>query len=191
MAGHPLIGRYLRQLSDRLPADTVDELADGLHETWTHFLERGDDAEAAARAAIAEFGTPAQVVDAFVADAPGRRTARALLATGPLVGACWAACLIEARAWTWPIPTGVRAGYAAAVVTVVICLLIAASSRHGYRRTRLGDVGAAALVPLDLVMIAAVALAGSTFVWPVIVAVPASVIRILLITRALPGRAAR
>jgi hypothetical protein len=39
----------------------------------------------------------------FTRQAPGRRAARLLLATGPLVGACWAAALTSGRAWTWPV----------------------------------------------------------------------------------------
>ncbi|MCI0690300.1 MAG: hypothetical protein L0Y54_24135, partial [Sporichthyaceae bacterium] len=107
MASHQLIDAYLAELGARLPADTIDELADGLTETWQHHLRLGINPDQAARAAIAEFGTTQQINDAFVASAPGRRTARMLLATGPLAGICWGTSLITAKAWTWPIP---RAG---------------------------------------------------------------------------------
>ncbi|MFP5372652.1 MAG: permease prefix domain 1-containing protein, partial [Actinomycetes bacterium] len=150
MAGHRLIDAYLDALAGRLPADTVDELADGLIETWHHYVDRGLSPDAAAKAAIAEFGTPHQVNDAFVAQAAGRRTARALLATGPIVGACWAASFITGQAWTWAAPAAVAAAFAVALAGVVGCLLAAATTRHHYRRTHLGVAGAIGLATLDV-----------------------------------------
>jgi hypothetical protein len=104
VAGHQLIDDHLSRLARRLPADTVDELADGLTETWQHHLAAGLHTDEAARAAIGEFGTPDQITAAFIAQAPGRRTARMLLATGPPIGLCWGASLVTAQVWTWPIP---------------------------------------------------------------------------------------
>src|SRR5690348_7361163 len=109
MAGHHLIDDHLAALGTSLPADTVDELADGLTETWQHHLATGLTPTEAAHAAIAEFGTPEQITRAFVAQAPGRRTARLLLATGPIIGASWAASLVIAHAWTWPVPAAAKA----------------------------------------------------------------------------------
>lgn len=186
MAGHHLIDAYLAELAGRLPPEVVDELADGLRETWRHHLARGLGPTAAAHAAIAEFGTPAQVTDAFVADATGRRTARVLLATGPVFGACWGTSLVTARAWTWPIPVTASAAFAFALVAAVGCLAAAATSRHDYRRTRLGDLGAAGLAGLDTVMIAAVTIAAPAPVWPMAVAVPASLVRIAMTVSRLP-----
>lgn len=177
MASHQLIDAYLDELAGRLPADAVDEIADGLHEAWRHHLDRGVAPSEAARAAIAEFGPAAQVIDAFVVNATGRRTARLLLATGPIIGICWGASLLLARAWTWPIPAPAAGVFAAALLTVVACLVMAATSRHGYRRTRLGHVGAAGLVALDTTMIAAVLLAAPTLVWPMALAIAASLAR--------------
>ena len=82
MASHPLIDDYVTGLARRLPADTVDELGDGLTEAWQQHLDAGLSPTEAARTAIAEFGTPDQITDAFVAQAPGRRRALLLLATG-------------------------------------------------------------------------------------------------------------
>jgi hypothetical protein len=129
MAGHDLIAAYLGELAGRLPADTVDELADGLRETWHHYLDRGLSPTAAAHAAIAEFGAPAQITDAFVAEATGRRTARILLATGPIFGACWGTSLIAGQAWTWSMPVIGAAAFAVNLVAVVGCLAAAATSR--------------------------------------------------------------
>jgi len=183
MASHQLIDAYLDELSRRLPADAVDELADGLHETWRHHLDQGLTSAEAAVAAIAEFGTPTQVNDAFVTHATGRRAARLLLATGPIVGVCWGTSLIAAHAWTWSIPATAASLYATALLSVVACLIAAATSRHDYRRTRLGHIGAAGLVALDAVMLAAVVLAAPILVWPMVIAIPVSLVRMGLTLR--------
>src|SRR5215207_2147111 len=107
MASHRLIEEYLAELARHLPADVVDELADGLIETWRHFASSGLAPTSAARAAIAEFGTPEEITRGFVAQAPGRRTAVLLLASGPLVGVCWGTTLVAAEVWTWPVPVPV------------------------------------------------------------------------------------
>lgn len=190
MARHRLIEAYLAELAGRLPAGTVDELADGLLETWQRHLGRGLTPAAAAHAAIAEFGTPDEVTAAFVQQAAGRRAARALLATGPVVGGCWGASLITAEAWAWPVPAAAAAAFAVALGGVVGCLVAAAASRRSYRLTRLGDVGAAGLVVLDAalltVVLAAVVLHSSAPVWPMAAAIPASLIRIAVTLRRLP-----
>lgn len=186
MASHPLIDSYLAGMATRLPADSVDELADGLIETWQHHLARGLTPTAAARTAIAEFGTPHRIVDEFVAQAPGRRTARLLLATGPVVGGCWGASLIAGKVWTWPIQPLLAAAYALALLAVVLTLLAAGTTRHSYRRTRLGTIGALTLVVLDAAMITAVAVLTPLFAWPMAVAIPASLARIGLTIQALP-----
>jgi hypothetical protein len=66
------------------------------------------------------------------------------------------------------------------------CLLAAATSRHSYRRTLLGDVGGAGLVVLDTAMLAAVLVAAPAFVWPMALAVPASVTRIAMTLHRIP-----
>ena len=188
MAGHHLIDAYLRELAGRLPADAVDELADGLQETWRDHLSRGSSPAAAAAEAIAEFGTPRQVTDAFVAQSPGRGIARILLATGPVAGVGWGASLIAAEAWTWPIPAALPSTYAVLLLCVVGCLLAAAGSKHSYRRTRFGLIGAVGLIALDTSMLAGFLLAASAWVWPVALAVPASLIRITITLRLMPIR---
>jgi hypothetical protein len=177
MASHQLIDAYLGELAGRLPADAVDEIADGLQEAWHHHLDLGVAPAEAAQAAIAEFGPPTLVARAFVVNATGRRTARLLLATGPIIGISWGASLLIAQVWTWSIPAPAGGVFAATLLTVVGCLVMAATSRHDYRRTRLGHVGAAGLVALDTAMIAAVLLAAPTLVWPMAIAITASLAR--------------
>ena len=186
MAGHQLIDVHLADLRHRLPAEAVDELADGLAETWHHHLAVGRSDQDAARAAIAEFGTTEQITTAFVASAPGRRTARILLATGPLAGICWGTSLIAARVWTWPLPSVVAVLFALVLLAVVAALAVAASSRRSYRRTRFGGAGGLGLLVLDAGMLAGVVLVAPALVWPMAVAVPVSLARIALTLHALP-----
>lgn len=191
MASHQLIDQHLAELARLLPGQAVDELADGLYETWQHHLATGLPPAAAARVAIAEFGTTAEITAAFTAQAPGRRAAQLLLATGPLVGLCWGASLVTGQVWTWPIPMAAIAVFAAALLATVTALLAAATSRHSYRRTRLGGVGGLGLSVLDLAMIAAVVLAAPGLAWPAILAIPASLLRIGWTVRRLPATLAR
>jgi hypothetical protein len=191
MASHELIDAHLAALARRLPSDAVDELTDGLVESWQHHRAAGLATADAARAAIAEFGTAEQIADAFVAQSPGRRSARTLLATGPLVGACWGASLGYAHAWTWPVPAPAAAGFAATLVVVVAVLVAAATSRHSYARARLGVAGGLGLVALDVAMLVAVPLLAPTLVWPMLAAIVASLARVGLTLRALPVTLAR
>lgn len=100
----PLIEEYAARLRRSLPADLAEETAAGLTETYERHLADGAAEEAAARDTITEFGDQDLVIGQFTRQAPGRRAARLLLATGPLAGSCWAAGLITSRAWAWPVP---------------------------------------------------------------------------------------
>ena len=160
MASHQLIGAYLGSVAPRLPADTVDELADGLTETYRRHRRAGLDADTAARSAVREFGAPDLVVAAFVRQSAGRRTARALMSTGPLVGLCWAATLL----------------------TVIAALALAATART-WRRTRIAALAGLGLVALDATLVAAVVALRPGFVWPMVLAVPASLARLAFTTR--------
>jgi hypothetical protein len=186
MAGHHLTDAYLATLRRSLPADTVDELADGLTETYQRHVESGLAPDEAATTAIADFGTPGQVTAAFTKHAPGRRAARILLATGPLVGACWGVALVMARFWTWPVPATATIAVAAGLLVVVSLLVAAATSRRGYRRTRIAAIGGLGLILLDVTMPAAVVLAAPILVWPMALAIPASLTRAALTLRVLP-----
>lgn len=185
MASHTLIDAHIAELARQLPAEAVDELADGLTETYKQQLARGLPPTAAADAAIAEFGHPDQIIAAFTRQAPGRRTALALLATGPIFAACWGPSLILGGSWAWPVPTLVPVAFGLILLGVVATLITAAISRR-YSRTRLAMVGATGLIALDLAMLALVLLAAPTLVWPMIFAIPASLTRIGLTARTLP-----
>jgi hypothetical protein len=185
VAGHPLIDEYLATLARRLPADTVAELADGLTETYERHRAEGLDPDPAAVAALAEFGTHEAVLAAFVRDAPGRRLARALLVTGPLVGLCWATVVLRAGA----VPVPLRVGFGTALVAVVATLAYAATGRR--YRSRIGAAGGLGLVALDATALALVVAAAVPYTWPLALAVAASLTRIALTTRYLPRVLAR
>jgi len=186
MAGHELIDAYLAAIAGRLPAGTVEELADGLTETYRKHRLAGLDPDPAAAAAIADFGEPGVVVAAFVRQSPGRRAARAWLYSGPAVGMCWATTLIASHAWTWPVPVPVRAGIGLVLLAVIAILAIAATARRSYRRTQVSAAGGLALIVLDATMLAAVVVIGPAFVWPMALAIPASVTRMALSAGAIP-----
>jgi hypothetical protein len=76
-------------------AAILDELRDGLHQAAAR---RGGTDPAAA--AIAEFGSPAEVAAAFAGELAGdqaRRTARGYLLTGPPIGFLWLSALSAGR----------------------------------------------------------------------------------------------
>ncbi|HEU5160722.1 MAG TPA: hypothetical protein VFU43_27240 [Streptosporangiaceae bacterium] len=198
MAGHRLSGghpaplaRYLAELSGPLPADVVEELGDGLADTWRHYRELGLSPAAAADAAIADFGTPGQTIAAFVAHSPGRRLARTLLATGPVMAVCWGSALIAAHAWDWPVTAAAKAAFAVTLLAVVAVLVAAATSRYSLGRTRLAAAGALGLLVLDAAMLAAAVLIAPALAWPMAAAIAASLARIALTLRALPTALAR
>jgi hypothetical protein len=126
-----------------------------------------------------------------VAQAPGRRTALLLLATGPAVGACWGTALGTAHAWTWPVPAAVAVVTGLTFVAVLVCLVTAATSRHSYRRTRAGTVGALGLAGLDAAALSLLVLAAPALAWPLLAAVPLSLGRITLVMTRLPAILAR
>ncbi len=98
---------YLADLRRRLPAGITEEIADGLATGCEHRLALGQGENDAARAAIAEFGDPSRLAAEFTRDAPGRRAARILLASGPAVGGRTrhgspsAPCCCS-PSWSWP-----------------------------------------------------------------------------------------
>jgi hypothetical protein len=186
MPGHALIGSYLSGLRRRLPAGLADEVSDGLLEAYQYHLARGQGADEAARAAVTDTGDLAQVVGEFTRQSPGRRTARALLAIGPVVGACWVAALVITHAWAWPVPAAARLGFGAALLATIAVLAIAATSRRSYRRTRLTVLAGPGLIILDATLITAALLAAPALSWPLAAAIAASLTRITLTLTALP-----
>ncbi len=185
MASNDLIDGYVADLARRLPPDVVDELTDGVVETFHQHRARGLDPSAAAVAATADFGEPDQIGAAFARQAPGRRAAVALLATGPIFGALWGSSLITAKAWTWPIPAAAAIAFGTTLLIIVASLVAAATSRS-YARTRLASVGCSGLILLDLAMLAVIAVTSPTLVWPMALAIPASLVRVGISARSLP-----
>jgi hypothetical protein len=186
MAEHHLIDGYLTAIVRRLPADAVDELVDGLTETYRRHLSRGLTPAEAADAAIAEFGEPELVVAAFVNQSPGRRLARALLCSGPAVGICWGAALAADHAWSSPVPVALRVAFGLTLLTAIGSLVTAATGSRSYRRTRVSAAGGLGLILVDATMLAIVLLAAVPLAWPMALAIPASLTRIALTTRAIP-----
>jgi hypothetical protein len=184
VANHHLINAYLTAATARLPAAVVDELADGLTETYHRQQSLGLDPDAAAAAAIAEFGDFDRVLAAFVRQAPGRRTTRVLLRSGPAVGLCWGAALTTGHAWAWPIPVPVRVGVGLALIAVVATLAVAATGRRSYHRTRVAAAGGAVLIVLDAAALIAVGAVAPGFGWPLALAGVASLTRLVWTTRA-------
>jgi uncharacterized membrane protein len=176
---------YLSALSAQLPATVVEELADGLGQTQQRYLSEGLTPDAAAGAAMAEFGEPQVIVAAFTRLSPARRAARRLLAAGPVVGGCWAAALITGRAWTWPVPGAARLLFGVALIAVISLLAAAAFGRRYRSARRAGAAGCAGITALDSIMLITVMLAIPVLIWPVILAAAASAARLTFSARAL------
>ena len=171
MPGPRLIDGYLAELSADLPGRIVEELADGLDETYLRYVSQGMDPDAAARSAVAEFGEPRVVVAAFTEASRGRKTARRLLAAGPAVGMCWAIVLITGRAWTWPIPVVARVLFGVALITVIGLLAAAALGRHYRLVCRAAAAACVGTALLDTTMACTVLVIAPALVWLVAVAV--------------------
>jgi hypothetical protein len=189
MACHELITAQLDILAARLPSQAVEELADGLEEAYERRLEEYGDSEMAAREAIAEFGDAETIMTAFFRYSPWRRTALVLLTTGPIMGAAWGTTLLTADAWAWPVPLPARILYGVALATIVTVLIVVIREKHAYRRTRPATIaGALGLIALDGLALIAIATMAPVPTWPMAIAVPASLIRILATVRGLPQR---
>jgi hypothetical protein len=190
MAEPRLIRDYQSSLSAQLPASIVDELADGLTETYRSYLRQGLAPDIAAQAAIEEFGEPQVIVDEFARVHPARRTARKLLVTGPAVGACWATTLITSQARALPVPLSVRILLGLALIAT-IGLLAASAVGTTYRLTaRAGIAGCAAIAVLDTAMIMSVMFAIPSITLITIAAVAASTTRMTFSARTLTRLAA-
>jgi hypothetical protein len=185
MAEPSLIGGYLAELSAQLPAPIVAELADGLDQTHQYYLEQGLDPGAATAAALAEFGEPQIIVAAFTAASPARHGARRLLVAGPVVGACWAIALSINRAWFWPVPIDMRILAGTALIAVIGLLAAAAFGTHYRSAGRAATAGCIGMTALDTTMLIAAALAAPAVIWPIIMAVTASLARISFTARTL------
>ena len=180
-----LIRDYLAVLAAQLPAQIVEELADGLAETYQSYLRQGLTPDLAAESALAEFGGPHVIVAEFAQVNPARRGARRLLLAGPAVGGCWAAVLITGRAWAWPIPLPARIGFGLVLLTVIGLLAAAALGTRYQAAARAGIAGCLGITAIDTIAITGAVLASPT-VTPVIAgAMAASTARIALSVQAL------
>jgi hypothetical protein len=180
-----LIRDYLAVLAARLPAPIVEELADGLAETYQSYRRQGLAPGRAAGSAVAEFGDPHVIVAEFTRANPARRGARRLLLAGPVVGGCWAAVLITGRAWAWPLPLPARIGFGLALLTV-IGLLAAAALGTGYRAAaRAGIAGCLGIAAIDTLATTSAMLAIPAVTPVMIAAMAASAARIALSVQAL------
>jgi hypothetical protein len=125
------IATYLGELGARIRGprhrreQILAELRDGLDAATDKHAATGLTAEQAAPAAIAQFGSPQAVADAFapeLATAYARRTIAWYIATGPIVGVWWL-LLMQPHPWR----TGLIALLAAIPVLPLIGLAIAAA----------------------------------------------------------------
>jgi hypothetical protein len=190
-----LIRGYLAGLAARLPAPVVEELADGLTETYRFYLSRGLAPEAAASAAVAEFGPAEEIADGFAQVNPARHAARRLLGMGPVVGACWVAALLTSRAgrgwagWIAPGPAWAVAGLALAGL---IGLLAVAALGGRYRlAAATGVAGCFGFAALDVALILSAIFVLAPVSWVTAVAIAASVARIAVTARVLRPALAR
>ena len=181
----PLITSYLTGLRRSLPAPVADEAADGLIETYERQLAAGVGDQQAARAALADFGDLEMVVGEYTRQAPGRRAARLLLATGPAAGACWAVALITSRAWTWPVPAAARLAFGAVLLLTILTLLFVATSRHSYPRTRLALAAGPVIIALDTTAVAAALTVAPALTSVLLIAMAISLSRIAFTARTL------
>lgn len=185
MAEPGLIADYRSALARRLPAPLVDELADGLADTYQYYVDTGLSPDRAARTALAEFGDADTIAMAFAVNAPARRAARALLAMGPVTGACWAVALLSEHAGRWTLSDPATAGLAAglaAIIGLLACAARAGSYRLGRRAMTAACLG---LIALDCSLIAAVTAPGAVQNRLVALAVAAGAGRVWFTARAL------
>jgi hypothetical protein len=209
-----VIGDYLDELAGALigpaaaRAAILAEIGDGILEATGIYRARGMQPGEAARAAITEFGEPHAVAAAFgpgLAAHLARRTALALLASGPLVGAAWIggavlAALPPARyelsgAW-WALPV-------VALMLVVaapnMLLAVITTGRLGLRFTlpaslppRVAGIASLAAIAADGTLLGmlglyAVTTPASLPLLPVIPAITLSLARLALAARASRG----
>lgn len=185
MAGSGLITGYLKVLAERLPGPVVEELADGLDETYRRHLKLGLAPEAAAAAAVAEFGAPELIAAEFARAHPARRAARRLLMIGPVVGGCWAVALVTGRAWAWPVPVTVGLVPGLALLAIVALLAISALSTRYRPAARAGMAGCIGTAALDTAMISVVLTEDPAITRAAIIAMTASIVRVGLNARLL------
>ena len=177
-----LIRGYLQVLAAQLPGPIVEELTDGLTETYRSYRTRGLPADAAAEAAVEEFGSAEEILAGFARVNPARRAARRLLGIGPVVGGCWVAALATSRAWPGSLPTRVALGLA--LVSCIGLLAVAALDRRYRVAFYSGVAGCVGFAALDASLIVGVLVVAGVASWVTAVAMALSSARIALCARA-------
>jgi hypothetical protein len=177
-----LIRGYLEVLAAQLPGPIVEELADGLTETHRSYLARGLSPDAAAEAAVAEFGSAEEILAGFAQVNPARRAARRLLGLGPVVGGCWVAALATSRVWPGPAPARMVLGLALAVC--IGLLAVAALGRRYRVSVYSGVAGCVGFAALDASLIVGTLVIAGLASWVTAVAVALSSARIAFCARA-------
>ena len=177
-----LIRGYLEVLAAQLPGPIVEELTDGLTETYRSYRTRGLPADAAAKAAVEEFGSAEEILAGFARVNPARQAARRLLGLGPVVGGCWVAALATSRAWPGSLPTRVALGLA--LVSCIGLLAVAALDRRYRVAFYSGVAGCVGFAALDASLIVGVLVVAGVASWVTAVAMALSSARIALCARA-------
>jgi hypothetical protein len=201
-AADRIIGGWLAELDARLPAgrrarrEILLEIADGLTCAIEENTERGQSAETAARAAVAELGDPRTVAAAFARQlgaTAAQRLGAGLVLTGPLVGLAWVVAYATAGLnWSSQIATVLSAmPQYPPILAVTIPAAMIASTGAGWPARHLAVpprvVTAAALVAAigcvagDLSLLSAAILSRHLIPAPgslAVVAVAASLIRL-------------
>ncbi|MCM4081209.1 permease prefix domain 1-containing protein [Paractinoplanes hotanensis] len=213
MAGHglnpttgsrTLVAAYLDDLGTKLPgprrhrSQILIELRDGLDVATEVHLAAGMTAERAQAAAVAQFGSPQEVADAFAGELTttyARRVVATYIATGPLVGIWWL-LLLRPDPWqTGPIAM-IAAIPALPLIAIAIAVAGGALATTGRLMRWLPETspqGAAAAtiavagvsVAADLTMIGLLAASATASALLAIMAVATSVSRIVCSTAVL------
>ena len=181
MADDGLIAAYRHDLLARLPPELAAEVCDGLTDAQEEFVRRGLSPDQAAAAAIAEFGHPGTVAEAFRRASPVLRLARTLIATGPVVGAWWAVTLITARAWDWSIPIAAPVLAALLLAASVVMLATASLTPRYQSLRRAGIAGCLGIAVLDVTVITTAMLLAPDVRWLVVIAICLSAARLTFV----------
>jgi hypothetical protein len=178
-----LIKNYRDALAGELPQRIAEEVADGLAETREKYLHQGLSLEEADLAAVAEFGDPRTLIEAFSHANPVRAAARRLTLTGPVVGLCWGALLIADRAWNWDVPPIVPVLVGLTLATVVLSLVTATFARSYRLVLRCATTACVSLAVLDSAAISTVMITLPVVRWLAVVAACASASRLTYVAR--------
>jgi hypothetical protein len=136
MACHPVIERYVADLSMRLPgprrwrAGVLDEIRDSLLEGMDAHSGATADPAAAALHAVAEHGPPGQVASAYAPELAVvwvRRASRLALGIIPVMAIVWNVALRAGPPSQWQ-PSGTGLHLAATVIASGVCLTLICST---------------------------------------------------------------